>query len=521
MTAALATWNGISPDAFAVPKDLICEESFCLNDDVDKIALAFGLGFADSLPPTLAERPNPRKLRETKYEAMPEFIRGAARAGHVCAQPVLIHAQGVAGRELVDTSTGELFLDGGKRSFARPCGNRRERVCPHCSRRYRRDLYRVAMETLQADRPLTFVTLTADSMASEGFASCPHYALDGKGIRKAPTAEHVGAPVFTERFDYERAASFNAASGALYSDWLRRLKRILREREHARLLAAGASRSDARAGAKSASDVKVLRVAEFQSRGLVHHHLLLLGLYSDADLRAATDLAAASLDGYRHAYSSKEKGCHVKRVFRGQRLPDSADPGAMYAAYLGKYLTKSLSALVDSAAGPLARHYESLASKVLGLEDERAEKEACSQADAFDACELDALQWLAGSPDCPDEIELGLLTPCVAYRDDESFEYASLLRCRCLGCVAWRRKRRALEYLGLRGHIFTRSHSWGLSFTSLRKARRDHRSALAAEARGEALEVVYGNDGWTVEGVGLARVLALEDGLSLLIGSPA
>jgi len=515
-------------------------------DDPFRIAggqLVFGSQVVGRIYHDRAERPNPLLSRSVDLEKIPVELRGAVAAGHLCAKPLVLYGQAAIENFQADRETGVLPDGINQRSFALPCGNRRAHACPHCSKKYQRDLYRIVNEEVTAKQSLTFVTLTADGMAVEPFKACPMHLAplkkkSGKlSPRKCPCGEYhasgddrIGAPLNPARFDARRAASFNCASGALMSDWIRRFRREVRNRERNRLFALldpalrghdqKLAKTEAREKARIyARAIKICRVAEVQDRGLIHHHMMILGLWPDELLRKTTDVAAAFLDGYRHTYSATKHGCHAKQVLPGQRLATNNDPGRMYSAYISKYVCKSFAKIVETATGESGAHYARIIDQVMALEDERAEDEENRGLDAWDDwrdAEISSFVSLRNHTKNPAP------RPCLALKPNDQYEYAVLLKCRCPDCIAWRRKRRASEYLGLRGHPFSSGHSWGGSFSAIRTARREYASAAADEAWakvwGDTPRLDYGSSGWRVTGCGLNKALDLEDGLMVVAG---
>ena len=107
-------------------------------------------------------------------------VEGATRRSGGCVRPIRLRGR----KELVNTATGELttLYDSGNELDGhtyRRCGNRRASVCPSCSHEYKGDAWHLLVCGLAggkgispsvADRPCTFVTLTALSQRVLGSA---------------------------------------------------------------------------------------------------------------------------------------------------------------------------------------------------------------------------------------------------------------------------------------------------------------------------------------------------------------
>ncbi len=164
------------------------------------------------------------------------------------------------------------------------CGNRRERVCPPCSRRYQLDTWVLAAAGLRGGKgvpaevesfPRVFLTATAP-----GFGSCHRGGSTGAccpipsglcvhGRAKACLTSHrgldpvIGAPICVDCFDYRAAVLFNALSPQL---WARTV--IAVRRELARITGISVRETEATVR------LSYMKVAEFQKRGLIHYHAI-------------------------------------------------------------------------------------------------------------------------------------------------------------------------------------------------------------------------------------------------------
>ena len=126
----------------------------------------------------------------------------AAAVGY-CARPVRL----VGSSLTVDTSTGEVVgsfssADAPLGVLHRACGNRREDVCPSCSRVYARDTFAMIRAGITggktvpesvAENPLLFATFTAPSFGTCTATATASAADPGTGPRCASTASPPGA----------------------------------------------------------------------------------------------------------------------------------------------------------------------------------------------------------------------------------------------------------------------------------------------------------------------------------------
>jgi hypothetical protein len=304
-------------------------------------------------------------------------LESAERRASGCARPVRLQGS----KQLVNTITGEVQtlysssdeLDG--HTYVK-CNNRRASVCPTCSREYKGDAWHLLMCGLAggkgvpdsvADRPCTFVTLTAPSFgavhgvrdkgscrARRDRPVCSHGRPMWCGKRHAPDDRQVGQPLCWECYDYVGHVLWQWHAPELWRRLTITLQRDLAKRAGLKIT-----------HFRKACRISYSKVVEFQARGLVHVHAPVrldgpLGpdgpacalSLSVADLEAAVGASAAAVhldstplsDGtsYRLRWGTqadtrtisegagRDSARHTKRVHPEQ-----------VAAYLAKYLTKT------------------------------------------------------------------------------------------------------------------------------------------------------------------------------------
>lgn len=232
------------------------------------------------------------RLRDGTMPALADTI---SRAGN-CAHPVRL----VGRSETVDLRTGEVVdtfrsVDEPLGLLYKPCGSRRESVCPSCSRIYARDTFELISTGLNGGKgvpatvnanPLLFVTLTAPSFGvvhgvRDGkqpchprtrLVWCPHGRRLTCWARHDANDPRVGAPLCRECYDTDSATVWQWHAPELW----RRFTIALRRQLAAEL---GVREHHAR--------LEYAKVAEFQSRGLVHFHALVRIDGPDALVRQA------------------------------------------------------------------------------------------------------------------------------------------------------------------------------------------------------------------------------------------
>lgn len=418
------------------------------------------------------------------------WSEASASVGH-CSRPVRLYGSSVT----VDAATGEVLssfrsTDAPLGVLLRRCGNRREHVCPSCSRLYARDTFEMIRAGVQggklvpetvADNPLVFVTVTAPSSGlvhgtrhggacrprrRDDRTRCVHGRPTWCQERHSSDDAEVGSPLCSDCYDY--------TSHVIWQWWAPELWRRLTI-EVRRQLAARLGVRESRLGA--VASLQYAKVAEYQARGLVHFHALvrLDGPKADGIGAPASPLVdGGDLAGLLAAAVAKVSytpppvdGLDTPRVLRfgaqvdaravrfGARTDDPAGPvtPGQVAGYLAKYATKDATA----AAGVDGRSTPHLA---------RVRRTCVVLADRSRA---------AGRTGSADPYEL-------------------------LG--------RWSHMLGFRGHFSTKSRAYSITLGALRRAR-CRWQAIAADSR---------RTGRPIDTAGLeARLLADDDAASTLV----
>lgn len=263
-----------------------------------------------------------------------------------CSHPVRLNST------QVNVRTGELTT----KIIKVACKDRREAVCPACSRTYGTDAWIVAATGINGgkgvprdviDCPRIFVTMTAP-----GFGSVHTIRSNGRCVRVRsddPMCEHgwprscglrheeddrlLGLPICDRCFRYREAVLWNAHASRLWSVTIRQTRRNLASR-------LGVPRTALRRHAA----IHYLKVAEMQRRGLVHFHALArldAGELSDVG-SYGSELISAWTDAVREVTLANELGrFQWGDVLDIKRLGGQDDDARVLASYLAKYVTKT------------------------------------------------------------------------------------------------------------------------------------------------------------------------------------
>ena len=408
----------------------------------------------------------------------PDFDPPAS--ARACTSP--IHLVGES--RTVHGATGEVLrvfssdqLPGHQLSVA--CGNRRETVCPACSRVYAADAYQLiasgllggkGVRTSVVDNPRLFVTFTAPSFGpvhlgpdKDGTARPCHPRRDGSGCNRwHKTGDPaIGTPVNPDTYDYASAVLWNASASALWRRFTINLRRDLAR-------TAGLTLTEFRQRAV----VGYAKVAEYQARGAIHFHAVIRLDGPDGPGSPAPSWATAEL--LEQAIRSAASRSEVTTL-------ETDDQPSMPVAF-GRQLDVRPIVSSDLGSGQLSD------SAVAGYIAKYATKSAHASG---------ALDQPVYCRPCSGTGTAG------TYRHDDDQERPRICR-RCLGTglgfdladlrvskhirtlieTAWQlgeipefaplKLRRWAHMLGFRGHFLTKARSYSTTFAVLREARREH-----------------------------------------------
>ena len=346
-----------------------------------------GFGEASPLDLDLSPRMAAQLLDRVKDGTFDAFATAAAHVGH-CAHPIRLSGSTTR----IDAHTGEVLSV--FRSTDQPlgvlfqrCGNRRESVCPSCSRLYARDTFEVIRCGVQggknipdtvADNPLVFLTLTAPSFGAvhgtrggkpchprrEG-QLCPHGKPQWCNLRHDENDTLLGQPICPDCYRYGHHLMWQWWAPELWRRFTITLRRHL-----AGVLGVSPSKLN------DSCSVQFAKVAEMQTRGAIHFHALIrldgpvaqgigapapAGITSEVLAQIARDAAAAVSYVAPAPHPSIRPmllvfGAQVDaKPVRTSHRPDDPDrelQPAQVAGYLAKYATKDATAGTHGTTNP-------------------------------------------------------------------------------------------------------------------------------------------------------------------------
>lgn len=185
-----------------------------------------------------------------------------------CVRPFFI------GREKTNLSTGQVSFS----AFEKRCGTRRKDLCEPCSLVWRDDAYFALMTGAKDYKgEITFITLTAPGWRTFGKAHTAG-SSQKKTSRCACRSFHnledplVGLPLNKDDFEHRKIVEFNHLAPRLTAITLQKIWRLMATQN-------GTSEKEAKR--------PTARVMEWQSRGLLHVHIIILGKVPINIVRAA------------------------------------------------------------------------------------------------------------------------------------------------------------------------------------------------------------------------------------------
>lgn len=346
-----------------------------------------------------------------------------------CSHPVALR------RTVEDLRTGNKTAT----EHAKRCGARIEARCPSCSALYRGDAFQVIRTGLfnpatKLPKLFTMVTLTAPGSDRFGETHVRHISEKGHVQRCSCKKYHnendllLGTPVDPETYNYAGATAFNANASRLFAVTMQKLSRIL--------------------GRK----LQVVRVVEFQKRGLVHVHALVLGTVTQRsleivvrggkNLRTGRTIAAAQSGGWMWGPQ-----CQAD-------VKSSANPGEaiFYLVKVVKY------ALKDTGKGECKNYRH-------GRRMHDAAETGLRCGKSIYECEHGS-RWSAVDVKDTDET-----TGEITYTRSKVYLQGKKVSYTC------RKHRRAIEGWGFRGHVLAKSRNWGCTFRGVRERRQSWANA--------------------------------------------
>jgi hypothetical protein len=338
-----------------------------------------------------------------------------------CAHPLRMF------RTSTDTQTGEVR----SAEFDKRCGSRIHDYCPSCSALYRGDAFQVIRSGIidpstKLPKLVTMITLTAPGAERFGHTHSRNQTKGGKVMRCKCGTYHsendsmIGTPVDPDTYDYAAAADFNANATRLFAVSMQKLNRVLNKK------------------------LRVVRVVEFQKRGLVHIHALVLGpltqrsleliVSGGTNLRTGRQIAAATSGGWTWG-----KECKAEVI--------SGNTPGKAIAYMVKVVNY---ALKDTGHGeckhrPHQRQMSRAAGKTVRCDHRISD---CRDGRRVFTVTLDS-----------DENDVAPPKQVLFLDGGERTDRLC------------RRHRRAENGWGFRGHVLAKSRNWGCTFQEVRSRR--------------------------------------------------
>jgi hypothetical protein len=388
-----------------------------------------------------------------------------------CTRPVQLAGR----RPLVEASTGRIVdqCDTGHPIGVR-CRNRRRAVCPACSALYRLDAFHVFAAGLRggkdtpaqvADHPRLFVTLTAPSFGlvhlGAGRDGSVRRCHPRRGCGRWHTIADpaIGTALDPGGYNYPGQVLFNAHIGQLWARFTIDVRRHL-----------AATASLTRSAAAKQMRVVFAKVAEFQTRGVVHLHAIVrldgpdgpgspppvwatARRLETAIRAAATRVQVATPDSRVAPPRSLRWGRQLDiRRIGGNGVSDTA-----VAGYVAKYATKSTEAAGIDIPPLFCR---TCAGRGITIRTGGRLCRTCAGTGRRRDTALDPL-----TPHVRALVE-------TCWRLGGQPQYAEL------------RLRRWAHQLGFHGHFATKSRGYSTTFTALRAERRTWSNLRRAEQCG-------------------------------------
>jgi uncharacterized Zn-finger protein len=387
------------------------------------------------------------------------------------------------------------------------CGNRRESRCPSCSTLYKYDTYNLIAAGLRggkqtpdtvAEHPRLFLTLTAPSFgpvhlgpAKNGqFRPChPRRAGQGPDCRTwhRESDPLIGTPLDPASYDYAGHVLFNALAGKLWSRFTIDLRRHL-------ATAADIPRDRLR----QEITLSYAKVAEYQTRGIVHYHAVIRLDGPDGATSPPPSWATpAVLDGaIRQAAATalvttpEAQGIPSRTLRFGAQIdvktlsadePSGTDRGlteAAVARYIAKYAAKSTETTGVELQPLACRACHGTGAQLIELPTGESVTRFC------DACHghgRDQTAWA--------DLDAAGVTAHARRLVETCWLLGGVPGLAALRLRAW------AHLLGFRGHTSTRSRRYSTTLAALRAERAEYQAAVnsaspAAEFGGETTLVV-------------------------------
>ncbi|BCJ51247.1 replication initiation protein [Actinoplanes sp. NBRC 14428] len=437
------------------------------------------------------------------YEAWLSHVKPAS----ACTRPVrlagtIATVEAATGRLLAERATADM-PDG---VIYKPCGNRRESVCPSCSKLYQNDAYQVVRTGLVggkgvpeqvAHHPAVFPTFTAPGFgevhtrvvkrhtcarrkdcdcrpepchARRDLTVCPH------GVRLACFARHagddlrLGTPLCLDCYPYEAQAVWNLMAGELWRRTTIAVNRYIRRLAKARGIPDVATVSaDGKLRMVAPVRLSFGKAAEMQRRGIVHFHAIVRLDGVDPTDPAATVPPPPGID----AHDLVDAIDHATATVGFTTAPHPERPGGWHIGWGEQILTKVITVaghgeVTDGQVAAYLAKYATKATEITGHSSARlhpdtvdlyADRHGTHTERLIDACwRLADVRWRCPAALCRHHHSCPV---CVEHRAAAATAEPS----------RYARLRRWAHMLGFGGHFLTKSRRYSVTFALLREQR--------------------------------------------------
>jgi hypothetical protein len=422
---------------------------------------------------SLLSRSTDIRLQAVARAARPDYPAWLAHVKPAagCTRPVrlagtMATVEAGTGRVLSTVSTAGM-PDG---VIYKPCGNRRESVCPSCSQRYKRDAYQLVRAGLVggkgvpqhvAQHPAVFPTLTAPSFgevhtrvvkrhtcqkrarcdcrpepchARRDLTVCPHGARLACFARHEETDARLGTPLCLDCYDHDAQVVWNLEAGELWRRTTENLRKWLRRTAKQRGID------------PDRVTLSFGKAAEMQRRAVVHYHAIIRLDGRDPDNPKAVLPPPPGID----ALDLVDAVDHAAKAVGFTTKPHPANPNGWRIAWGDQVLTKVITVagegqVTDGMVAAYLAKYATKSTEITGHVSGRLNEETVAVYADPDGTHTERLVeacWILGRP-----------------RD-------------------WRRLRLWAHMLGFGGHFLTKSRTYSVTFAVLRNQRVVHRRTV-------------------------------------------
>ena len=283
----------------------------------------------------------------------------------------------------------------------------------------------------------------------------------------------IGTPLDPDSYDYTGHILFNASAGHLWSRFTTDLRRHLAE--------TGALPRDQLTDHLTVSYAKV---AEYQTRGIIHYHAVIRLDGPDGPTTTPPPWATESAleDAIRHAAATAVTTTPAAPGLpsRTQRFGTQADIKTMTDS------TGSDRNLSDTTVARYIAKYATKSTEASGIE---LRPLACRTCQATGTTTRTLPNGTSHAVFCPDCHGTGTRTPRDALPRADPADHTGRLLATCWNLggkpeLSTLRLRQWAHTLGFRGHISTRSRAYSTTLTALRQERTDYQTAQTTAAFG-------------------------------------